>query len=127
MDIESREDLFKVVDLFYKKLFDDKDVQHFFVDFMEPESLKKHLNVLVDFWDGILFHSGTYTKNAMQPHIEKHKDVPFEAIHFEKWILHLFAAIDEQFKGLNAEVIKSRAQSIATVMQIRLLHTPNNI
>lgn len=28
----------------------------------------------------------------------------------------LIAAIDEQFKDLNAEVIKSRAQSIATML-----------
>jgi hemoglobin len=126
MDIESREDLFTVVELFYKKLFEDKDLQHFFVAFSEPENLKKHLMVLVDFWDGILFHSGAYTKNAMQPHIEKNKDIPFEALHFEKWMYLLSAAIDERFEGLNAEVMKSRAQSIATVMQIRILHTSNN-
>lgn len=126
MDIESRDDLFKIVDLFYQKLFNDKDVQHFFVEFKEPENLKKHLMILVDFWDNVLFHSGTYAKNAMQPHVEKNKSMPFTEIHFEKWIELLFASIDEQFKGLNAEVMKSRAKSIATVMQIRILHTPNN-
>lgn len=124
-DIQSREDLFKVVDLFYQKLFKDKDVQHFFVDFSEPENLKKHLMVLVDFWDGILFHSGSYTKNAMQPHVEKNKKVPFETKHFERWISLFFEAIDEQFTGLNSEIMKSRAQSIATVMQIKILHSTN--
>lgn len=124
MDIQSREDLHSIVDLFYEKLFKDKDMQHFFVEFSAPEKLQKHLLVLVDFWDGVLFHSGTYTKNAMQPHIEKHKEVPFEAKHFETWMSLFFEAIDEQFKGLNVEVMKSRAQSIATVMQIKLLHSP---
>lgn len=123
-DIQNREDLYKVVDVFYQNLFKDNDMKHFFQEFSEPDSLKIHLLVLVDFWDGILFYSGAYAKNAMQPHIEKNKSMPFEAIHFEKWIAHFFASIDTQFKGVNAETMKNRAQSIATVMQLNILHTP---
>lgn len=123
MDIENRDDLYEVVQLFYQKLFDDIDLKHFFVEFSEQEDLEKHLNVLVDFWDGVLFHSGTYAKNAMQPHIVKHKETPFESKHFKKWMFLFCASIDELFIGQNSEVIKNRAQSIATVMQLKILHS----
>ncbi|MEI6864568.1 group III truncated hemoglobin [Flavicella sp.] len=122
MDIENREDLYKIVQLFYQKLFDDDEVKHFFVEFLEPENLEKHLNILVDFWDNVLFHSGTYAKNAMQPHIEKHKKTPFKKKSFEKWLLLFSSSVDELFKGENSEVLKNRAQSIAIVMQLKILH-----
>ena len=123
MDIDSRGDLYKVVQLFYQKLFDDDDMKPFFIKFYQQENLEKHLNVLVDFWDSVLFHSGVYTKNAMQPHFIKHKETPFKKIHFEKWILLFCSSIDELFTGQNAEVIKNRAQSIATVMQLKILNS----
>jgi hemoglobin len=123
VDIDSRGDLYKVVQLFYQKLFDDDDMKPFFIKFYQQENLEKHLNVLVDFWDSVLFHSGVYTKNAMQPHFIKHKETPFKKIHFEKWILLFCSSIDELFTGQNAEVIKNRAQSIATVMQLKILNS----
>lgn len=56
----------------------------FFIEFEETDSLEKHLQVLVDFLYGVLFDSGTYSMNAMQPHLEKNKKTSFEAKHFEK-------------------------------------------
>ena len=123
MDIDSRGDLYKVVQLFYQKLFDDDNMKPFFIKFYQQENLEKHLNVLVDFWDSVPFHSGVYTKNSMQPHVIKHKETPFKKIHFEKWILLFCSSIDELFTGQNAEVIKNRAQSIATVMQLKILNS----
>jgi hemoglobin len=121
LDIESRDDLYKVVQLFYQKLFDDDEIKHFFVEFLDQENLDKHLNILVDFWDGVLFYSGSYSKNAMAPHIEKNKKIPFESKHFKRWIFLFRVSIDELFSGENSEVIKNRAQSIATVMQLKII------
>lgn len=120
-DIENREDLHKIVSTFYEKLFEDQIMRDFFIEFRDPESLEKHLQVLVDFWDGILFDSGTYRKNAIQPHLEKNKEIPFESIHFEQWMNLFSKSIDENFLGQVAETAKSRAQSIATVMQIKMI------
>lgn len=122
VDISNRTDIYKIVSLFYDKLFANELMAPFFEDFMELASLENHLQTLVDFWDGILFDAGTYRKNAIQPHVEKHEKMPFTAAHFEKWIALFSEAIDEQFSGQVAEVAKSRAQSIATVMQIKILH-----
>ncbi len=120
-DITNRDDLYLLVSQFYKKLMVDKDVQHFFHKFNDPKTLEHHLQVLVDFWDNIIFYSGTYQKNAMQPHIKLNEEMPFNQNHFKVWLNHFHQTIDELFLGNNAEVAKNRATSIATVMQLKIL------
>ena len=120
-DIENRTDIYKVVSAFYDKLFEDELMHPFFESFKEQKLLETHLQVLVDFWDGILFDSGTYRKNAIQPHIEMNKKLPFTDLHFKQWIFLFSMSIDDNFKGVVSETAKSRAQSIATVMQIKMI------
>lgn len=122
VDIKNRDDLKKIITEFYQKLLADKNINHFFEKFKAAETLEKHLNVLVDFWDNILFYSNTYRKNAMLPHIELNKKIPFNKSHFEIWIGHFTKTVDENFKGENAEIIKNRSRSIATVMQLKILN-----
>ncbi len=43
--------------------------------------------------------------------------------HFQRWILLFNETVDELFKGEKAELIKQRALSISTVMQIKILQT----
>ncbi|WP_196890482.1 group III truncated hemoglobin [Aureivirga marina] len=119
-DIQNREDLYLIVSEFYKKLLNDAEMHHFFSEIVANDSLEEHLQVLVDFWDNILFYSNTYHKNAMQPHLEKNEEFPFERKHFQKWLDFFKQTVDENFEGENAHVIKNRATSIATVMEIKV-------
>lgn len=119
-DIENREDIYLLVKYFYVKLLNDEVMHHFFEEFTNSELLEKHLQILVDFWDNILFYSGTYQKNAMKPHLDLQSKKPFKAEHFKQWILHFNNTVDEYFTGEIAHVAKSRALSIATVMQIKI-------
>jgi hemoglobin len=119
-DIENREDIYLLVKMFYVKLLNDDVMHHFFVDFTDQRHLEKHLQILVNFWDNILFYSGTYKKNAMQPHIDLQTIKPFQMQHFQQWLLHFKNTVDEHFVGDNAHVAKTRAISIATVMQIKI-------
>lgn len=119
-DIENREDIYLLVKDFYVKLMNDDLMHHFFSEFSNPELLEEHLQVLVDFWDNILFFSGTYQKNAMRPHLELQQKKPFKSEHFKQWLLHFNNTVDEHFVGEIAHAAKSRALSIATVMQIKI-------
>lgn len=119
-DIRNREDIYLIVCDFYKKLMVDEDIKHFFVDFTAPDALEHHLQILVDFWDNIIFYSGTYARNAMKPHLLINKTKPFKTEHFTVWLKHFFASIDANFEGENAHAAKTRAQSIATVMQLKM-------
>ena len=118
-DIHSRDDLMIVVRHFYAFLFESEKLNYFFEDFREQEVLDQHLKTLVDFWDNTLFYSGSYQKNAMKPHIELHKKNNLSAVHFKEWLSLLSKAIDMNFAGENAQTMKNRAQSIATVMKIK--------
>ena len=124
-DITNREDLYNLVSLFYEKLFIDDEIKHFFVDFSDKIELEKHLQVLVDFWDNMLFFSGGYRKNAMKPHLDLNQSKPFKTNHFKCWLSNFNESVDELFEGSNSHVIKSRAQSIATVMEIKISQENN--
>ena len=119
-DIENRDDIYLLVKMFYVKLLNDDVMHHFFEHFTYPIHLEEHLQILVNFWDNILFYSGTYKKNAMQPHIDLQAIKPFQVQHFQHWLLHFKNTVDEHFVGENAHAAKSRAISIATVMQIKI-------
>ena len=119
-DINSREDLFLLVKIFYEKLLDDETISYLFTDIAKID-LDHHLPVLVDFWDSVLFQSDTYRKNAIQPHMALHKKSPLEKHHFETWLKYFNNTVDELFDGEKAFLAKERAKSIATVMQIKLV------
>lgn len=118
-DINSRDDLLLIVQDFYDSLFQSEELRDFFEDFKDKEALGIHLETLVDFWDNTLFYSGVYKKNAMKPHIDLHQKSPLNSSHFRQWLRLLTLAIDKNFQGVNAETMKNRALSIATVMKIK--------
>ena len=118
-DIENRNDLLILVKKFYEKLLADSSISYLFTD-VAKINLEHHLPVLVDFWDSILFQSDTYHKNAMQPHMDLHQKSPLTKHHFDNWLLYFKESVDELYTGDNAFIIKERATSIATVMQIKI-------
>ena len=122
-DVTNRDDLYLIVTEFYKKLLVNDVMSPFFEKFQDKTTLEKHLQILVDFWDNILFHSGTYSKNAMQPHLLLHQKKPFSKIHFETWLRLFNQSVDDNFKGEKASVLKNRALSVATVMRIKTINS----
>lgn len=120
-DIENRDDIYILVKSFYVKLMNDEVMRHFFIEFEKPEHLEIHLKTLVDFWDNILFYTGEYRKNAMQPHIDLQQKMPFQEIHFNHWLSSFNKSVDEHFSGEMAHAAKTRALSIATVMKFKIL------
>ena len=124
-DIEGREDIYILVQLFYTKLMSDDLMIHFFEDFKDPIHLEEHLQVLVNFWDNIIFYSGGYRRNAMQPHLEMQQKKPFTPEHFDRWLSGFNESVDELYEGENSHAIKSRALSIATVMKIKIFELNN--
>ncbi|RPD99927.1 group III truncated hemoglobin [Aureibaculum marinum] len=119
-DIKNREDIYFLIDNFYKKLLSDDLVKHFFLDILKQNHLEQHLQIITDFWNGILFNSPDYKRNAMQPHLILNKSKPFKNEHFKRWLSHFTSSIDENFKGEKAEMAKTRALSIATIMEIKM-------
>ena len=119
-DISNRADIEFVLNTFYQALLADPNMKHFFLPLVEKGQLQVHLQTITDFWHDILFLSSTYGKNAMKPHLELHKVKKMDATHFTSWLQHFNQSIDLHFSGEKARLAKTRALSIATIMQIKL-------
>jgi len=118
-DIENRNDIIVLIDEFYRKALEDSEIKHFFTEVV-PLDLEKHLPKMYDFWESTLFHRGTYQGNPMKVHLDLHEKSPMTYEHFDRWLEMFNATTDELFAGANAEQIKSRALSIATMMKIKI-------
>ncbi|HMK07018.1 MAG TPA: group III truncated hemoglobin [Flavobacterium sp.] len=118
-DIRTQDDLYLLVDEFYKKLLSDDSISYIFTDIVKIK-LKEHLPILVMFWSQALLGTGGYTKNLTQIHLDINTKELLTPELFNIWLNHFYATVDENFKGEKAEQIKTQALSIATVMQIKI-------
>lgn len=121
-DIQSREDILLIMRKFYNKLLADDSINYFFTKTTSVSThLETHFEILATFWEQALFLKGGYKNNMFQKHKEVHEKSTFEKHHFDTWLNHLYTTIDDNFKGENAEQMKTQALSMATVMQIKFL------
>lgn len=118
-DIQNREDIEILVNSFYEKVLSDDVIGYIFTDIAKID-LAKHMPVMYDFWETTLFHLGAYKGNPIQVHQNLNAKTPLTKTHFERWITLFNLTIDELFAGEKAELAKTRARSIATVMQIKI-------
>lgn len=118
-DIENNDDLYLLVDAFYKKLLSDVSIAYIFTEVVKIK-LEEHLPILVTFWSQSLFNTGGYFKNLTNIHLDINEKEYLSPELFTIWLNHFNASVDENFAGLNAEKIKTQALSIATVMQIKI-------
>lgn len=119
-DIASRKDIEKLVDQFYSKIKKDEQIGFIFSD-IAMVNWEKHLPIMYDFFENMLFYTGSYTGNPMELHKHVNRLFPLTEDHFRQWN-HLFSiTVDELFEGTTANLVKQRAKSIAAVMQIKIL------
>lgn len=118
-DIETRADLEVLLREFYKRLLADNTINYIFTDVAKMD-LEEHLPVITSFWEMSLFHTGEYRNNPMQIHMDLNSKEKLTEGHFNTWLDHFYTTTDNLFSGPNAEKIKTRALSIATIMKIKL-------
>jgi hemoglobin len=119
-DISSRKDIKLIMTKFYDLLLLDEKMFPFFEEIVKENQLEHHLEIITDFWNDILFDSNIYQNNVMQKHLGKNAFIAFKKEHFAIWISYFLRTIDTFFKGENSERMMARAQSIATIMQLKM-------
>ncbi len=120
-DVQTQEDLYKIVDEFYKKLFADERISSIFTEVIPiHEKLEEHLQILVTFWSQAILGTGGYFNNLTQIHLDVNLKSHLSKELFEIWLTHFEAAIDENFKGFNCERMKNMAHNLSTIMQIKI-------
>ena len=118
-DIQSREDIIRLVDAFYEKVKQDATIGYIFNEVAKVNWVK-HLPRMYDFWENVLFYTGGYEGNPINTHRQLNKKTPLNEDHFKHWNLLFSSTVDELFEGEKAIMAKQRALSISTVMQIKI-------
>lgn len=118
-DISSRGDIEKLIVRFYEKVKTDETIGFIFTEVVKI-NWEHHIPVIVDFWETILLDNPLYTKNAMEVHYTLNQKVRLEDDYFNTWIRLFTETIDELFEGKKAVLAKTRARSIAGLMQFKM-------
>ncbi|SIQ90331.1 group III truncated hemoglobin [Micromonospora avicenniae] len=122
-DIRDRGDIAGIVTDFYSRAFADDLLGHVFVDVAKLD-LDRHLPIMCDFWETVIFKAGTYRRNALQLHFALHRLEPLTERHFTRWLTLWAATIDDRHAGPHAEYAKLQAGRIAGSMRRRLAGRP---
>ncbi|WP_109435222.1 MULTISPECIES: group III truncated hemoglobin [Aquimarina] len=118
-DITSRKDIIFLMETFYKEAFADPMIGIYFTEIAKI-NLKEHIPQITDFWEQQLFRTGGYKKNVIQIHKNLDNQKKIKKVHFDTWLSLFRNTVDINFEGEKAELIKTRALSIATVMQLKI-------
>lgn len=118
-DINTRADIELLVNTFYKKVLADELIGYIFND-VANINLDVHMPKMYDFWANTLFHQTVYKGNPMQIHIHLNAKEPLQKVHFDRWLALFNETVEELFEGDIAELAKTRALSIATMIQIKI-------
>lgn len=125
-DIEMREDIIRLLEMFYKKATIDPVIGYYFTEVV-PLDMEVHIPVIADFWETVLFGRAVYKGNVLDIHKHIHQLSAFREEHFVRWVSLFKETIDEMFRGDRAELAKQRADSIATIMKIKTIHGGSGI
>jgi len=118
-DIENRRDIEHLVNSFYDKVKKDDLIGFIFND-VAKVNWEKHLPVMYDFWENIIFFTNKYSGNPMIVHTHLSQRIPLTKEHFSRWIKLFTETVDELFEGNKAMIAKEKAKSIATIMQVKI-------
>ncbi len=119
-DIQDRTDIETLINAFYDTVKTDETIGYFFTEVVKV-NWEKHLHTMYDFWENIVFHTGSYSGNPMHKHQNLNQQSPMTMEHFQHWIKLFHHTVDQLFEGPNSEIIKQRASSVATVMMVKIL------
>jgi len=118
-DIENRTDIELLVNIFYAKVLEDKQLGFIF-EKMAKVNWATHLPAMYNFWDNIILCSGTYEGNPMDLHKRLRHITPLNKTHFDKWEALFISSVDELFEGKNAKLAKQRAIGISCIIKEKI-------
>ncbi len=115
-DIETRGDIETLLKDFYSIAMTDSEIGHHF----RGLNLDHHLPMIANFWEKILFGAPVYYNNPLSFHQVLHAHSPLLPEHFTHWVSIFTATVDRLFAGKTADLAKSRAASVAGVLDQKL-------
>jgi hemoglobin len=106
-DIETKDDIIRLVDQFYNKVQQSPVIAHHFKDV----DWVAHKPIMYSFWSSIIFGDQSYKRNPFERHIHlrlKEED-------FNEWIALFNKTLDELHAGQVTADLKQRVRTISAV------------
>ncbi len=126
-EIETRTDVYQLVDCFYKKVRKDALLGPIFNSAIDDWS--EHLSRLTDFWETNLFFVSKFKGNPILKHqrIDALNDYSINSHHFGVWLNLWFETLEEYFEGEKMNLAKDRARNLGTLFYIKMFEVrPQN-
>lgn len=114
-DITSPEDIRTLVDSFYGKVRIDPMLGGIFNGVIK-DKWPEHLAKMYSFWGSVLLSEQSYHGAPMRPHL----DMPLELEHFERWLEHFTATVNDHFQGPVADLAISNGERMAAMFLQRI-------
>jgi hemoglobin len=114
-DIETDEDIKKLVDAFYVQVREDDLLNPIFADVAKVDWVQ-HLPKMYAFWNGMILGKSGYTGRPFPVHAV----LPVVLEHFERWLAFFKLTVDANFAGVGADRAKNAAASIAHTFAMRM-------
>lgn len=119
-DLQNREDVYRLVSSFYKKVRQNPEIGYFFNQVIKDWD--EHLDKLTDFWESHLFGKAIYYGNPKKAHIEvdQRNNEQISSYHFGVWLNMWFETIDELYEGERAERAKTNARKMSSNLYLKM-------
>lgn len=115
-DIRTRADIEKLLSEFYEIVPLDQKIGHHFSGL----NLGQHIPMIANFWEKILLGNPVYSNNPLSFHQVLHAHSPLLPEHFAHWVVLFTTTVDRLFVGDTAELAKTRARAVASVIDQKL-------
>lgn len=118
--LENRDDVYKLVDTFYKKVRSNELLSPIFESHIDD--WPKHIIRLTDFWETNLFFVRKFKGNPLLKHqiVDAAEENSINELHFGTWLNLWFETTDELFIGEKAQIAKNRARQMGTFFHVNL-------
>ncbi|MBX0291516.1 group III truncated hemoglobin [Hymenobacter sp. HSC-4F20] len=119
-DIQSEEDIRRLVDAFYSRVQTDDLIGPIF-EAVVHGNWPRHLATMYDFWSSLLLSTSRYRGRPFP----KHLALPVDSRHFQRWLSLFVETVEAHFSGPKADEAIYKAGNLATIFQYRIEQARN--
>lgn len=124
-DITTRADIESLVNTFYDKVKADDTIGYIFNNII-GDDWSKHLPIMYQFWETVLFGKAGYMGNPVRKHVEIDKQMPLEQQHYDRWLQLWTSTVDSMYAGDIANEAKKKATTMLQLISMKVTMARDN-